>query len=192
MVVGTKSSRLMLFQHQQEGFWDLPSQTGSIEFRYAHSSPILCVDFDSPNGFLLASGDTAGTLAVWNLFNGDLLARTKKTHEKGISCVMCIGSNHVVTAGFDKMIRLYRLERAATLKQEGSSSSLDRLKAKKPSFWKRLMGKKEVKALPLSQLTLMKEFRGHKGEIYCMKTIYKHQMFATGATDRLIKVCDKS
>ncbi|KAJ3357364.1 hypothetical protein HDU91_005409 [Kappamyces sp. JEL0680] len=191
LIVGTKLNRLMLFKPNQSAQWfEKPHQLPEIEFNGAHGSSVLCIDADSPAGFLLASGDSSGTLAVWNSFNGRLLAKQKRAHEKGISCILAVGSSHVISAGFDKMIRLFRLEKHNALGHSVQDSELSMFANpdKKP-FWRSLFGKKE-KTLPENRLTLIKEFKGHRGEIYCMNTICKKTMFATGSTDKLINLYD--
>ncbi len=188
IVVGTKQHRLMLFKLNSATFYDTLYQIPAIEFRYAHSSPILCLDNDFPD-FLLASGDAAGTLALWNVFNGELIARQKRAHDKGISCLLAINSSHVITAGFDKMIRLFRIEKHSSLTSlnQDSSNSLSLGKVEKP-FWKRIFSKNEKKAAPIANVSLVKEFRGHRGEIYCLTTCCKGTLFASGSTDKTINV----
>lgn len=189
MVLGTKLSKLLKFQPGHLLEMGKTAISPEFSFKSIHTTPILCIDFDAA-GYLLASGDAAGQLAVWNIHNGDLVARKKRAHDKGVTCLKTLGGFHIVTAGFDKMIRLYKLEKS--FESQESSNSVDSVadphpqKTKKSSLWKRLFKKKTQQ--PSSRLTLVKEFRGHKGEIYCMELVCKKTMFATGATDNLINV----
>lgn len=196
MIIGTKQSRLLSYS-LKSGFWDEKKHDADIDFRNPHTKPILALDFDSV-GSMVASGDAAGTLSISNLFSGQHLAKSKKAHEKGISCVTVIGSSKVITAGFDNMIRLYRLE---------SGNSENALKRQgKEAFWSKIFKPKKKMKAPVktttsslsscsdqyltSKLSLITEFRGHKGEIYCMKVNHSKSLFATGATDKTINLYD--
>ena len=178
-------------------FWEELKQEADVEIRNPHSKPILSMDFDSV-GFMVASGDSAGTLSVANLYSGQLIARVKKAHDKGISCVTVLGSTRVITAGFDKAIRLYKLEPV--------DLDLASLRLEKKGLWDRIFTSKK-KRVPVKstdktsvsssfdrnnamKLTLVKELRGHKGEIYCMKVNPAKTLFATGATDKTIIIYD--
>nr|KAJ3422817.1 Chromosome-associated kinesin kif4a [Polyrhizophydium stewartii] len=62
----------------------------------------------APHG-ILVSADTSGDLAFWNSFTGQMLASLKHAHRGGVSSICVVDSEHAVTAGFDRLIRLYRL-----------------------------------------------------------------------------------
>lgn len=190
LIVGTKQHNLLLFDTSFMSDMYRTSAMPKINFGAYHGSPILCSDLDSPAGFLLVAGDANGMLTAWNVFTGQLLAKRKKSHDKGISCILALSSNYIITAGFDRMIRLYKLEK--NLVSQDSSNSINSIDLKplrkKQSFWKRLFSKKAKTPLLSSKLTLIKEFRGHDGEIYCMKLICNGSMFASGGTDHLINV----
>lgn len=188
MVMGTKLSKL--FKFNMSTFLELGKAAvkPNFLFKSIHTSPILCLDFDISSGFMLASGDSSGHLAIWSLYNGELIAKKKKSHDKGVTCLMVLGGFHIITAGFDKMIRLFKLEKS--FNNQDSSNSIDSVsyKTNSASLWKRMFSKKSRKLS--ARLTLVKEFRGHKGEIYCMQMVCQKTLFATGSTDNLINVIE--
>ncbi|KAJ2994413.1 hypothetical protein HDV02_001588 [Globomyces sp. JEL0801] len=205
IIIGTRNRNLSLYNTQSTEVWDKPAIKPEMMFLEVHHSPILCIDYQTPVGHLLTSADALGTLGIWNLYTGELLALHKKAHDKGISCVSIIDSNYIISAGFDKVVRLFKVDeqlaKPAELFQADSKHSISSTnqskRFSKPSFFKRLFKKnKSPKHHLKCKLTLKKEFRGHKGEIYCMRVLSTRTHFATGATDFQIKIktveCEKT
>jgi hypothetical protein len=190
IVVGTKNRHLHLFHSCVDTFWNQNLATPSTSYQGAHKSPILCIDYVPTVGNLLASGDSDGTLGLWNIFTGELLVRHKKAHEHGISQIVVLDSKHIATCGFDKMARIFRLQDISLESHSTSSnrSSKSDLPRKKTSILKRLFRKKDLLLKPRSSVTIIREFRGHRGEIYCMKALLSGKVLATGATDHKIMV----
>jgi WD40 repeat protein len=193
VIVGTRKNRVQLFQSNCANFWEAPIASPTSTFDGCHRSPIMCLDFLSSNGNLLATGDADGTLALWNVFTGELLAKQKKAHEKGISQMIMLDSRHIATCGFDKSIRIYRLQeyvigRNLDYSPTSSRSSSNEKPVKKQGM-KRFFSTKVEKLQPKTSLSLVKEFRGHKGEIYCMTSMTHKTKLVTGSTDKNIKVC---
>ncbi|KAJ3275957.1 hypothetical protein HDV01_006824 [Terramyces sp. JEL0728] len=185
IIIGTRQSSLSLFYTCSSEMWDKPALVADIKFQDAHAAPILCLDFNSPSDYLLASGDAAGTLALWNIFTGEMLSRKKRCHDKGISCVIVLGSNMVLSAGFDRTLRLFKRDSKSKM---SSMSSQELPKVKKQSIFKKMFSSKYKKDDGKCAIKLLQEYRGHKGEIYCMKLLDQEKRVATGATDNNIKV----
>jgi WD40 repeat protein len=194
VIIGTRKHKVKLFQSNIADFWNSPVAKHSAMYQGAHKSAIMCLDFSSSNGNILATGDADGTLAVWNIFTGDLLARQKRAHEKGISQVIMLDNRHIATCGFDKTIRIFRLlEYTIGAKQEYSptssrSSSVCPEQTVKRKGISRLFPSKVELIRPKTLVTMVKEFRGHRGEVYCMQALAKKTKLATGSTDHTIKV----
>ncbi|KAJ3258489.1 hypothetical protein HK103_003611 [Boothiomyces macroporosus] len=165
--------------------WDKPALNADLRFQDAHSAPILCLDFNNPSEYLLASGDASGTLALWNIFTGELISRKKRCHDKGMSCVIVLGSNMILTAGFDKTMRLFKRDPKSNM---SSLSSHELPKEKKQSILKKIFHQKSKKDEDKCAIKLVREYRGHKGEIYCMQSLDHEKLVATGATDSNIKI----
>jgi WD40 repeat protein len=172
-----------------------PIVTPTIVFVGAHKSPIICLDFSRPVGCLLATGDAAGILAVWNIFTGDLVAKFKNAHSGGISTVTIMKDQRILTTGFDKMARIFKLSDVINLKTqsfefspESSQSSFSEIPKGFTKTFSKLFSKREKKVVPIGSLILNKELRGHKGEIFSCCTMPTTFCAATGATDSTIKV----
>jgi WD40 repeat protein len=194
VIVGTRKSKIQLFQSNSASFWESPMATSATVFAGCHRAPIMCLDFLSSNGNLLATGDADGTLAVWNVFSGELLAKQKKSHDKGISQLIMLDSRHIATCGFDKCIRIYRLQEyviGRNLDYSPTSSQSSSNFAEKPlkkQGMKRFFSNKSEKLHAKTSVSLVKEFRGHKGEIYCMISLSQKTKLASGSTDKTIRV----
>ncbi|KAJ3319049.1 hypothetical protein HDV06_006276 [Boothiomyces sp. JEL0866] len=187
IIIGTRQSNLQLFYTRTTEMWDKPALTPDLKFQEAHSSPILCLDFNHPSEYLLASGDASGTLALWNIYTGELISKKKKCHDKGMSCVVVLGSNMILTAGFDKTLRLFKRDSRSKM---SSMSSHELPKEKKQSIFKKIFTTKHKKDEDKCAIKLLREYRGHKGEIYCMRLLGHEKLVATGATDNNIKIWD--
>lgn len=78
-----------------------------------HNHPILTLAFDThhSNSNILVSGDQLGKLVVWNSLSGQVLGWRDECHSGGISCTAVISSPDIiiVTAGFDKFIRIHQV-----------------------------------------------------------------------------------
>jgi WD40 repeat protein len=208
LVIATKRSHLILFETGIIGDFLTPMEPPVINFSGVHKSAILTLDFSTPVGSLLASGDSTGTLAVWNIFTGELLAKFKKAHAGGISTVLVMDDQFIITCGFDRIVRIFTLsattestsmlqhttsqKRLFNSPKSSQSSQTDAYKHKKPEKKKRgvltrMFDKKNTSIDPISTLTLLKELIGHKGEIFSMHLLPDEKL-ATGSTDSTIKV----
>ncbi|KAI8927791.1 WD40-repeat-containing domain protein [Entophlyctis helioformis] len=124
IVVGTREHRVDLFQIDSPLFWTLaPSQAlvPSISFTNSHQSPIMCMALSPAAEGMLISADTSGELVFWNAFTGQKLSHLKNAHKGGVSCIHLVDSTHVVTAGFDRLIRLYKISTETTTDPQSHS-----------------------------------------------------------------------
>jgi WD40 repeat-containing protein SMU1 len=97
--------------------------TGCFDFQsegkfMGHNCHILFLEF-SENGKVLASGDSEGTIKVWNFSKGKCVKKLEKAHtEHGITCIRFNeGLSIVYSSSFDKVIKSHGLKSASLLKE---------------------------------------------------------------------------
>lgn len=83
-----------------------------------HNCHILYLEF-SHNGKVLASGDSEGSIKVWNFMKGKCIKKLEKAHtENGITCVHFNESISIIySSSFDKVIKAHGLKSASLLKE---------------------------------------------------------------------------
>jgi WD40 repeat protein len=83
-----------------------------------HNSHVLSLEF-SANGKVLASGDSEGTIKVWNFAKGKCIKKLEKAHtENGITCIRFNESISIIySSSFDKVIKSHGLKSASLLKE---------------------------------------------------------------------------
>ncbi|KAL2916567.1 hypothetical protein HK105_204000 [Polyrhizophydium stewartii] len=111
IVVGSREHLLQSTHISSPAFWREPAPRAldSLTLRGGHQAPVMCLARSDPTDGILVSADTSGDLAFWNSFTGQMLASLKHAHRGGVSSICVVDSEHAVTAGFDRLIRLYRL-----------------------------------------------------------------------------------
>ena len=170
-LIGSKKHRLILFETSAL----INNQTEPKLELIGHSNTITAINFSWSGGNIIASGDRAGKLIVWNLFTGKLMASRDTCHLAGITTIEILDSEHVITSGFDSMAKMFWL--LPSLKPQ-----LGALKA-----IKRKLTKSSKKFSPRT-LVPEKEFQGHSGEIYALILVLNKRYLVTGASDHLVKV----
>ncbi|KAI8593893.1 WD40-repeat-containing domain protein, partial [Geranomyces variabilis] len=127
LIIGTRRHRLSLFHVPSPAHWTQLSTAATapppdICFENAHAVAIMAVAVSPQH--VLASVDGAGTLALWNVFTGALIAKLAAAHEGGIAGVAFVdGGKSVVTAGFDKVLRVHELRAGASATAESSATT---------------------------------------------------------------------
>jgi len=83
-----------------------------------HSWHILCLEF-SENGKVLASGDSQGTIKIWNFAKGKCVKKLEKAHpENGITWIRFNESLSIIySSSFDKILKSHGLKSAALMKE---------------------------------------------------------------------------
>ena len=170
-LIGSKKHRLILFETSAI----IHNRTEPKLELIGHSNTITAIKFSSSGGNIIASGDSAGTLIVWNLFTGKLMAIRSTCHLGGITTIEILDSEHIITSGFDSLAKMFWFLPA--LKPQ-----LGAMKAIKNKFTK--------SSNTFSPRTLVpeKEFQGHSGDIYALILVLDKRYLVTGASDHLVKV----
>ncbi|KAI9328326.1 WD40-repeat-containing domain protein [Zopfochytrium polystomum] len=133
IVVGTRSHHLSIFPPIYTLPVDPTSGARSSQFRPTcsldatvhHAGGITSTDFSPSAPNLCATGDKFGTVLVWNLFSGRVVARLEYAHPGGITAILVAACTRaplhvadsgrsevmatILTAGFDKLIRVHEL-----------------------------------------------------------------------------------
>ncbi|CAI2365889.1 unnamed protein product [Moneuplotes crassus] len=83
-----------------------------------HNSHILHLEF-SENGKVLASGDSEGTIKVWNFEKGKCVKKIEKAHtDHGITCVRFNDKLSIVySSSFDTVLKSHGLKNTSLLKE---------------------------------------------------------------------------
>ncbi|KAJ3157890.1 hypothetical protein HDU89_000269 [Geranomyces variabilis] len=137
LIIGTRRHRLSLFHVPSPAHWTQLSTAATapppdICFENAHAVAIMAVAVSPQH--VLASVDGAGTLALWNVFTGALIAKLAAAHEGGIAGVAFVdGGKNVVTAGFDKVLRVHELRAGASATAESSNDGPTRESSSLPN-----------------------------------------------------------
>ncbi|KAI8819996.1 WD40-repeat-containing domain protein, partial [Fimicolochytrium jonesii] len=136
IILGTRRHKLLLITIPTPTLWSdlasLPTPTPPpphLTFHSAHTVPIMSLALPRPthtSQHLLASVDGGGTLVLWNVFTGQEIARLAGAHEGGISSVAIVeGGRAVVTAGFDRLVRVHEVREVCADPEDGSEESLE-------------------------------------------------------------------
>lgn len=184
IIIGTRSCSIQLFQTQDSQVWDKPTLEPSIQFFSDQNNPILCLG-TSPGGRYLVAGDSGGTITVWNQFTGQLIGFEKHAHSRGVTCVNFLDDCHVVSAGFDKVLRVFRMDELS-LERSASQEISTRKSTKFNLLIRKRMGS-GFKKRKKNFLKIQFEMKGHSGDIYCM-ALLDPKRIATGSTDKTIKI----
>ena len=106
-------------------------ENGTFEFQnekkyMGHTCHILYLEF-SKNGKVLASGDSQGTIKIWNFAKGKWVKKMEKAHlDKGITCIRFNqGLSIVYSSSFDSVVKSHGLKNASLLKEfQGHSGQI--------------------------------------------------------------------
>ncbi|KAJ3216316.1 hypothetical protein HDU67_009667 [Dinochytrium kinnereticum] len=126
VIVGSRRHKLLLNfdPHQLSQSYTnqerINKKRPSINFSPEHLTSILCLDFCSTSSAVcqfLATGDSSGTIMLWNTFTGTRLAQVQNAHNGGVSGVMVIDapwlhgkeSGMVVSTGFDGVVKIFEI-----------------------------------------------------------------------------------
>lgn len=91
-----------------------------------HNCQVLYLEF-SENGKVLASGDSEGTIKIWNFTKGKCIKKLEKVHpDNGITCIRFNeGLSIIYSSSFDKVLKSHGLKSASLLKEfNGHSGSI--------------------------------------------------------------------
>ncbi|KAH6597123.1 hypothetical protein BASA61_003258 [Batrachochytrium salamandrivorans] len=126
LIVGSRERKLQLSQIDTPDFWRMSPQKPipQIIFEGCHQSPIMCIGHSLNVQNIIVSADTSGELAFWNSFTGKALASIKHANKGGVSSICIVDNEHIVCAGFDKLIRLYRLTSLESSSEKGAPSNV--------------------------------------------------------------------
>ncbi|KAJ3011281.1 hypothetical protein HKX48_006923 [Thoreauomyces humboldtii] len=120
ILLGSRRHRLALFHITSPSSWahlasrpDPRPLVPDVSFEAMHHVPIMALGLPTTaaGSHLLASVDGGGTLVVWNIFSGAVIASVADAHDGGISgCAITDGGKRVVTVGFDRVLRVHELK----------------------------------------------------------------------------------
>jgi WD40 repeat protein len=184
IIICTDLGKLQSHDFDDSSF--LPENPVKMNFE-ASNSAIICSDLCKNAGNLLVTGELSGQISVWNLFTGDLICLEKLAHDNGTSCVKILGRNRIVSAGFDRTIRVFQLDPLAAKR---SDSDIFIPNQEQPKYLRKI-GKIWRKAKIIARrgkLELKTEYKGHNGAVYCLEILETSQKIASGSTDKTIKI----
>jgi WD40 repeat protein/serine/threonine protein kinase len=106
--------------------WDVALRHKVVEF--STKVPVETGAF-SPDGSILATGDVAGTISLWNTATGEVI-RHFKAHEKRIvGIVFAPDGKHLISASQDKSVRIWSADNPAVFRElaslDGDVSALE-------------------------------------------------------------------
>ncbi|KAJ3296990.1 hypothetical protein HDU79_005056 [Rhizoclosmatium sp. JEL0117] len=218
ILIGTRRHKLTLLPSLKSSLSSIPYR--QLPFQPEHEFAIMCIDFSSATsciGHIAATGDSSGTICIWNMFTGKQIIRLEKAHLSGVTSVLIVerakfgdmkhndggfvtDSNTTLNEEPDKdpaqsgvVVNITQkfagLLKSKLLKATPPTSANTTTRRKLSLVFRR--DTKQEKATDFGpRLVALPPWKGHAGHIYCVKLMSCGTKIVTGSLDRLVRIWD--